>query len=288
MASAVRATLFAILVAACAKGGGVPGTGDGGGTGTDMIDAPDSPIIDAPPGTTPDAPPMSMIDAAPGTPDAHVVMGTPDAAVPGCTPCTLSPQCGCPAMYACDLDGSMLATGGTTCRNVITMGTETSTCGSVTACAAGYTCLGALGGMACSKFCSTDADCTGPGGLCEITITFGSPPMMVPGVKVCSPNCNPLSASGCPATWGCHVYYNSMDSREFTSCSASGAGGQNAACTDDSSCMAGFSCVNNGTSTVCLKNCQLTPPAGTCPGASSCVGFSHPAVIGTVEYGVCF
>jgi hypothetical protein len=30
------------------------------------------------------------------------------------------------------------------------------------------------------------------------------------------------------------------------------------------------------------------PAAGTCPGASSCVGFATPATIGSITYGVCF
>src|SRR5437764_1015627 len=87
----------ALIFTGCATGsGGMPG-GDAGGHADGHIT-----VIDSPVGT--------MIDAPVG--------GQPDAPVSSCSkqPCSLVPQCGCTTGMACDLDGTMLSTGGTACR----------------------------------------------------------------------------------------------------------------------------------------------------------------------------
>lgn len=277
---AAAATL--LMVAACASGRATLDGGDeddaGGGGGADAAEG----AIDAPAG--------GLDGGGPGgTPDA-AAMGTPDAAPPACSPCTLVPQCGCGAMEACDLDGTMLPSGGTTCRAVTAPGMGASTCTGVTTCAAGWVCLGPSGGSACYEYCTSDSQCDGMGGLCTVEITYGSPPMPVPGAKVCSPNCTVVSSSpaGCPTGWGCHVYYNSDEARHFTWCTKTGGGGQESPCTTDEDCQAGYSCVNAG-GNKCLKNCNKTTNTG-CAGlaGTSCVGYSTPAVIAGTEYGACW
>lgn len=269
------AVAVAVACAACATG--IAPAVDGGPGVPGAPDAPVGPRPDAAPPGTPDA-------APPGTPDAGRIPLI-DAGT-GCvaSPCELVPQCGCPAGEACDLDGTALPTGGTACRPVTAPGMELSTCGGTTTCAAGFVCLGL-----CHEYCENDTQCTAPGGLCTIQITYGSPPMIVPGARVCSPNCNPLTSTGCPVDWGCHVYRNTTEMRSFTSCAMAGAGDHGTTCVDDDTCAAGLSCVNTGGGSVCLKNCNVTTNLGcsTLPG-SSCVGFADPAVIGATEYGVCY
>ncbi|MCE9577466.1 MAG: hypothetical protein K8W52_30235 [Deltaproteobacteria bacterium] len=234
-------------------------------------------------------------DAPPNTPD-----GSPDALVCAKTPCSMVPQCGCGANMACDLDTSMLATGATACRNA-GIGTEETTCVAAATCTAGYGCIGGH----CRKWCTDDTTCTGgSGAICVIQVVFGNPPMNVPGATTCSTDCDPTSATpvGCPATWGCNVYYSNpdgvvgnADDKNFTDCDAvkAGAGGAGATCTTNGDCQATMDCISftNGTMS-CHPTC-LCPSgncaAGTCPsGTGSCHAFTPSAQIGTREYGTCF
>src|SRR4051812_18816481 len=121
MPSDVAFAVAVLMFAGCATGsGGTPG-GDGGHADSHIT------LIASPVGT--------MIDAPVG--------GQPDAMMNSCSkqPCSIVPQCGCTAGMACDLDGTMLATGGTACRTAGPSGPNGS-CAAVTDCAAGDICLG--------------------------------------------------------------------------------------------------------------------------------------------------
>lgn len=223
--------------------------------------------------------------------------GATDALACAKTPCSLDPQCGCGANMACDLDTSMFATGATACRSAGT-GTEATTCTSAATCAVGYGCIGGR----CRKWCDDDAACTsGSGAVCVIQVTYGQPPMDVPGAITCSTNCDPTSTApaGCPANWGCSVYYanpdgvvGNADDKNFTDCDTTGSVAIGGACTSSADCAASSDCVTiNGTAT-CHPTC-LCPSgncaAGSCPaGTGSCYAFTPKAQIGTREYGVCF
>jgi hypothetical protein len=252
-----------LLVAGCATGGG------GGG---DEIDARITTGADAPINLMPDAP-ISTIDA-----------GT------GCSqvPCDITPQCGCAAGEACDLDPANFGTAGTLCRGAGS-GTTGTICTADENCAAGYGCVGFGGGSSCTEYCNGDGDCAGGGSICAITLVYGTPSMPVPGITMCSTDCQPPVPGGnCPAGWGCHMAQEQGGlMRNFTICSAAGAGGQQATCTYNSDCQAGYSCYTDGTSFFCLHNCVY--PAGTgCPAGTTCNQFATPAIIGGVNYGYCF
>jgi hypothetical protein len=201
----------------------------------------------------------------------------------GAPACTLVPQSGCPG-GACDL-----GSGGTACRTVTTPGTEASTCATMNDCAAGYLCTGS-----CMRYCETDGQCDAPGGLCVISIYSGG--VLVPGVTVCSQNCDPLTAQSCPTGWGCGVY-RTADARSFSACHTVGAGTQGSTCTYDADCSPGYGCItitNAGTGDAgptttqsCLAYCVSSPTPTACPGTTTCRQFSTPAVMGTSTYGIC-
>jgi hypothetical protein len=263
------------------------------GCASAVSDLPNGDAFDASSAAGPDADPAAP-DAMPGAIDGGVVIvadaavaGTPDAAVAAA--CTLVQQTGCTAGMACDLG----AANAPMCRAVTAQGTATSSCSDPTACSAGYTCIGSgAATRSCMRYCSADSDCGGAAGaLCIISITDGNM-VPIPGATLCTQSCNPVSSAGCPANWGCHVYTESAGAmRTLSSCDPPGAGGQNAACTENSGCQAGFSCfsVTQGTTTTtkCLKNCNATAGTG-CAGVTgtTCQG-NGMAVLGGVSYGAC-
>ena len=132
-------------------------------------------------------------------------------------------------------------------------------------------------------------------------MTNGSTP--IPGVQVCSSNCDPSnSAAGpCPAGQGkCGFFYvnnaltNNQD-RDIVQCTPPGAGTQNAACgtfanPNDALCAANFMCSStNGTSVECRRVCNLTTGGNECVGVpgTSCAGFNPALTIGGITYGIC-
>lgn len=259
------------FLAACAQGT-LKQDGDGGVDGPTPIDAVDAPIVDA-----------------------------IDASTCATQPCDLYLQCGCEgtAGQVCDLDPTMFTTGGTACRDNLLNGDETLACTRNTSCAGGHSCIGGR----CRRFCRTDDDCPGAGGLCIIRPTANGNP--IPGVTNCTTDCMPNLATNpsCPATWGCHVYFDdptpatptSGDERYLTDCGAPPAsgGGVGAACTSHASCQAGLDCVTlNPGGQQCRPNCVCPGgncAAGTCPaGSGSCRGFMTPVVIGANTFGTCF
>lgn len=264
--------VLVLLVAACAKGS-VAGDGDGGVDTAVPVDATDAPI-----------------DAI-------------DAAACATAPCDIYDQCGCESMagYVCDLDPDLFATGGTECRQNLLNGTELTACSRNSTCSALHSCVG----QRCRKYCMTDDDCPGAGGLCVIRPTAPGGGE-IPGVVMCTSDCVPSQANNnatCPMGWACHIYVDDptpldppgADSRWLTDCGpppASG-GGVGAACTSHNSCAPGLDCVTlNPGGQQCRPTC--TCPGGSCaagacaPGSGSCRGFTTPVVIGGVTYGSCF
>lgn len=196
------------------------------------------------------------------------------------SPCRLvTPQCGCAAGQSCYL------VGGT--RACLTTGSTPvgSNCASTT-CVAGAICVNIASSGAsvpiCRRVCTSDASCSdGAGDLC-----LGG--IMGTTDELCTVDCDPATQVGCSADSACTFFTESMGAmRTLTDCVApAGAGGQEAACADDSACQRGFACINAGTMQ-CLRWCRR--PAGSeCGVGESCLGLGPPALIhdGT-EYGVC-
>jgi hypothetical protein len=276
----ILVAMAGLMVGACA-------TSDAGGGGNADAD-PAAPDADP---NAPDADPNAP-DADPAAPDAMVATGA-DANNCSKQPCSLAPPCGCPTNQACDLKGSEITTGGTECRAVNNAGTETSTCSAAEDCASGFVCLGSPG--QCRAWCATDNDCVGAGALCLLEVTSGG--NTVPGAVTCSKNCDPLAnvnPTGCPPAYACHIYAddpdqvpNNGDERALTDCTPAGAGGNGATCTSNSSCQAGYDCINLTPGGLqCKQSCNYFN-SPVCA-AGTCQRFSEPRpVIGGVEYGVC-
>ncbi|HTJ44824.1 MAG TPA: hypothetical protein VL463_22110 [Kofleriaceae bacterium] len=264
-----RGALVLLCMVACATAKtGVGGDANGTGSGTDGGNG-------------------SGADAKPTAPDAN-----------NCAkqPCSLAPQCGCGSGSACQLDGSNLATGGTTCLAAGSGGDDV-TCSDDSKCKAGHGCVGGR----CRAWCGGDGDCTsGPGALCIIQVVYGSPQMDVPGAKVCTTDCDPSSKTpaGCPSTFGCHVYQESGGAMRYvTDCDPAGTVGAGGSCATNGSrdCQAGMDCINVTRSGVTTAECHpscICPgnncAAGSCPsGTGSCQAFNPIVTIGTREYGTC-
>ena len=205
------------------------------------------------------------------------------SADPNCPeqPCKLiAPQCGCTPERQCSI-------GGTGERECILKGTAAigASCGAEE-CVPGAMCLGpSANALSCLEFCDGDEDCTGPGGICFFTIDDGNGGS-VPDAKLCTPNCDPSTNTGCAAGLGCQAG-TSMTMVNFTLCAQAGAGGDGASCATNGSadCAPTFGCFTLGTNDICLKWCKNI--GGSCGGGLTCQSLSEPLVIGTTEYGVC-
>lgn len=247
----VRTLLLIELLglAACAEGFSVP-TGGGSDPGVGG-----APVSDGGKGGAGDG-------AAPqgGTPSQGGEGGSP----PACEgdPCKLvSPQCGCDEGDKCTINGSA----DIACA---ADGTEpiAAECGAAD-CAAGGICLGEAAVGYCAQFCDQDAQCGGSN-ICAVQLNDGAGGT-IEDVAMCSSNCDPSTASGCPAGLGC-VLGREADGaqRFFFMCFAAGTAVDGAACTGPATCAPGYGCYNNGTADVCLKNCNVNTPA--CTGIQTC------------------
>jgi hypothetical protein len=202
------------------------------------------------------------------------------------SPCRLTaPQCGCSSGLGCFLSGTVR-----TCA-MPGSGVEGASCTTFNSCQAGLLCLNVSRSTTavnqCGRFCATDADCRGAGSVCAYTLDDGTGGS-IPGVRVCSRSCNPLTSTGCVAGASCQIFEETGTGRYFTDCTAPvGAGGQNAPCTTNEQCQRGFACV--GTPGTCLRYCNEpnTIGGGGCSLTQACYGFTTPLRVGTTEYGVC-
>jgi hypothetical protein len=149
-------------------------------------------------------------------------------------------------------------------------------------CKAGSLCLTVGTLSTCREFCATDMDCAGFGGVCIMTIEGYDGP---DDPKFCSDNCDPPGGAGCPPTGMCSLGFVDTSMTFFTVCSSAGTATQGEVCTGMlGDCAPGYGCFNAPTPT-CLRYCNMASP--NCPTATACNPLNPPAIIGSVEYGVC-
>lgn len=205
-------------------------------------------------------------------------------------PCKVTlPQCGCNAGEQCSVSAA-----GVTCVPEGTIGWGEA-CGGVGDCEPGYLCILKKDTpptvSTCAKFCDSDNECQSPGGLCTFGLNDGNGGT-IPGVTICSENCDLVTNTGCPVSGtSCQLAQEPSGlKRFFTYCNGAGAGTQNSTCLDGTECAVQYGCFNTGgASDVCLKWCNVNSPS--CSGATSCVGLTdangNPVVIGAITYGAC-
>ncbi len=281
-----------VLLSACAKAsttGGVGGDSSGPGSGGNPTGNPTTGSA-----TTSGNPTTSSTggvggDATSGSTSSTTSTSNAASSTssgPACvdSPCKLTvPQCGCAAGQQCTVDstGVTCGTTGNTGLGQVCTGPD---------CAAGLLCVNTAPTVStCSRFCDSDSDCTAPGGLCIIGLN-DSNMMPIPGVSLCTENCDPTTNTGCPAAGtACEVAQESKGQMRFlTHCTGSGAGQQGATCVTGADCAPTFGCFNttNPTAVKCLKNCKASAP-NACPAGTKCLFFATPELVGNEEYGAC-
>jgi hypothetical protein len=193
--------------------------------------------------------------------------------------CGWIPQCGCAAGQNCDFTS---ADGTVSCVAAGTVPLN-GKCTKIGQCGVGLTCIGA--GI-CVGFCNSASDCSAESGspICQqIVDASKTPPVPIPGYKVCMQQCDLRAPAGiCGSGTGCGLVDTS-----HTTCVAAGSGTTGASCdTDPFSCAPGLTCVDTGTPPkTCLAWCRVG--FSDCTGGLSCLAFSDHPTIGGTEYGVC-
>jgi hypothetical protein len=220
----------------------------------------------------PEAGAFDPVDGGGGRPDAGGG-GQPDAAIPSACVYSLQSGCdfgeGCYAFCSGTVNETYCAGAGTN--------RDGQACESNLDCAAGYTCFNHSGLLYCRRSCNNDSNCVAPGGVC---FAVGCNDVAQTDWGACTANCDPLSSSGCPSGGACRIFVN--QGTYYTTCFPAGAGGQSASCTNQSDCLAGYTC----TSAVgCTPSCIVGQTA--CGNGHTCRAFTEPRIIGGVNYGAC-
>ncbi len=207
---------------------------------------------------------------------------------PGCVedPCKLvDPQCGCAVGSQCTLDGA----GERVCveSGTVPVGQP---CDDVATCSAGGICVGYAGIQnTCAAFCDDDSQCEPPGGLCVLTLDDGTGTPL-PGVALCSENCDLPSSAGCSlGGTACQLGLTDAD-KPFTVCGPTGAGIYQTICADTSECAPGFACLpTTNNDDRCFAWCKVgsscADAALTCTALEITTGV--PLTIGADTFGVC-
>lgn len=253
-------------------GSGDGGSGDGGSSSPSGGPASTSVSSTTGPGTTTSTTTGVSSSASTGTPCDE-------------QPCKLvAPQCGCGADEKCTLVSGNE-------RGCTEDGTRApgQACGEgIGECEAGGVCVyvfDAEDTLSCARWCESDLQCDGQGGLCAIGLQG------VDDVKLCSDNCDVVSSSGCAISGTkCSVYYDATDMRNFTACVGAGAGVAQSECNNETNqCAPGFGCFQTqeeGEVYRCFKWCSSA--AAECPDDLTCrTDFDPPITIGAVTYGIC-
>ncbi len=285
----ITVTLFGVFaVAACAVGSAPNGTGNGGEGGENAWTGPgssvsSSSVSSASSGLGGAGGAGSSSNGAGGASASSSASSASSASSSGVcmdTPCKLVlPQCGCLGGEMCTIDGSPEGTRVCVPEGSVPIGGACS--GSN--CSAGSLCVATAGMKStCRKFCSMDTNCTAPGGLCVTKLNDGSSGQ-IPGVTLCSDNCDPTTNVGCSvAGMSCQIGKESTGQlRTFTQCTGAGSGTQGASCTNAANCAPMFGCFNVGTSQ-CVRYCKIG--GAVCPGGLTC---NTVGKVGSTEYGVC-
>jgi hypothetical protein len=203
--------------------------------------------------------------------------------VPG-APCDTFPQCGCKVGESCDVNDGL--TGMTQCAPSSNTA-KGAICEAINACAPGLSCVG----EACKPFCVTATDCATTGADC-VGVTYGlsdGGTGDVPGMKVCTDQCDPITAQGCGSGVACDPIDDINVTPGHSLCSK--AGTSTTSCSNTVGCAVGYVCLSDN---VCYKWCR-SGVTSDCTSAQTCYQFKSsgtPSVVGyyyvgTQGFGVC-
>jgi hypothetical protein len=249
-----------------ASGGG---GGKGGGTGTSMSTGGGT-------GTTTDT------TTSTGTTTGTTTTTTTTTTACADSPCKLAPpQCGCDAGDMCTLDSAL----NRECHAAGDVGVG-QTCIGIYDCVAGGFCAGVSQTQSyCAQLCDNDATCGNA--ICVIQLVDAQQ-APIPGVTLCSDDCDPITSAGCGSGLGCSLGQEpDGQMRIFGVCRGAGAKKQGDACTGGD-CAVGSACFtlnDMAMSMKCLQYCKVG--SGVCSAGTTCKAFPTPAIYKGTEYGVC-
>lgn len=205
----------------------------------------------------------------------------------GLGPCEYLPgfECGCELGQRCTVADE--STGATKC---VAPGPTAvwSKCSSDGDCASGTFCDHDT--SVCKKICNNVGDCVA-GALCSPAIKKNTQSTEIPGLKLCTSHCDPMSAAPCGVGLTC---YYSVSDAEFD-CVKSTKLGVGATCNFADDCDKGLVCVGDGAgSSHCQRWCHPVDefiPSVFCgsffEGTNYCLGVAVQVQYGNSTYGVC-
>jgi hypothetical protein len=205
---------------------------------------------------------------------------------PGGGECEYLPgkQCGCKVNEKCGVINE--TTGESACGATGNLAAGQK-CGNDTACAPNTWCDHFTG--TCERICEDASDCVAGAKCVTAPKATGG---LIPGLKICTSNCEPVTASPCGPGVTC-AFDSSADVQGFD-CFVSGLKKEAAACTASRDCDKGLLCLDGATADTCERWC--TPIDTTFPttmnncttaGKTKCIAFGTPFIRNGVEFGVC-
>lgn len=144
----------------------------------------------------------------------------------------------------------------------------------------------------CKPLCDSEDDCAGDGRCVDAVLSIGEP---IPGLKLCTAGCQPLTGVPCDLALGdvACAAHNPGDDVPSLDCVASQGAAEDAPCTQQSAvssrteCAQGLSCafVTGQGSAFCKRWCSAPGAQAECDAGETCVdtGLTH---MGT-PYGIC-
>lgn len=202
--------------------------------------------------------------------------------------CFVTSQTSCPAGDKCTLGDS--GTGECVATGTVAVGQQcTFSSTNVDDCVAGGFCVAHSATVdLCRSFCASDVNCdqtpVASGGTAEPT-NVAHCYISVGQAKVCTDPCNPVTAAGttgCATGLACVVAVT-VGLEEYTDCEAAGTGGEGATCTGNADCSAGYTCLNNGTTSNCRQTCRNNVAADCAIGTDLCFALNASDTM----FGVC-
>jgi hypothetical protein len=188
--------------------------------------------------------------------------------------CDLATDCGCDPGTTCGL--SSLDPPSAECVPVAANPAQPyALCDSSDACPALHTCIRGV----CAQRCVDAADCEGA--PCIALGDVQDPP--IPGLNVCSRNCDPVSPVAPRAGLGaCGAGAQCFPFESGSECALAGSTPLRAPCDDFADCLPGLFCDGSGQ---CLAWCDVA--AGDCTAPEVCSAFSPPLILGEHNWGSC-